>query len=273
MDLDPQVKLMAKGEPLYVGEGEFILKFVEDELKGGVKADGRQLVVFDADGTLWKGDITDEIFYDLLENRWLTVVGPLRDIIKKFAERYGIESGDDFYEDIKKIFVLFNEGVLFERGRNLLGLTKEEVTEEFYIWESRIFCGLHPTFIMGKAKQLAQSLPQLKVAEFFFSLFLILQKYNVKRAVISASMHYLVKSVLEVNNLKPDYVRGMMVKVKGRKLTSEIVPPITFKYGKVEALLQAFPNYNILFAFADNPEMTDKELLESANYGVIIRYN
>jgi HAD superfamily hydrolase (TIGR01490 family) len=189
-------------------------------------ASGSGVVVFDADGTLWRGDAGEDFFLWQLENKVL------------LPERLpGAKQSWDEY----KSSAVSERDIWIEVTRCQAGLTEEQVTtwaREFFSREmaSRVFPGMKD----------AISRLQIKGMDVW---------------IVSASHRWIIGAGAEHLGVPADHVIAVQTVVKDGVITDEIVEPVPFREGKVDAIKSVIGGQPII-AFGDS--MNDVPMLKYA---------
>lgn len=183
------------------------------------------IAVFDADGTLWDTDLGENFFqFQITEKKM-----PLP------------EEPWNHYLELKK---------------------KNNDPREAYLWLAQICAGFSLTEIQSWARTaLEREYPvpifpdQKKLIEFFHS-------QGVRIYIVTASVSWAVQPGAEKLNVPAKNVIGVETKVVEGSITQEPVMPITYKEGKLAALLKH--TYGKYPFFACGNTLGDSALLASA---------
>lgn len=189
------------------------------------KKHSRAIAAFDADGTLWNTDLGEALFGYQVKKRLLPDLP---------ADPWA------HYEHLK-----------------------EHVSHEVaYIWLAQINKGLPLTQVQLWAKQAVEALHPVPVFPEIKDLIAYLLKLNVEVYIVTASIKWAVDPGAHLVGLSAENVIGIRTKVVDGIVTTEQDGPLTYRQGKVEALLSRTGGIRPFFA-AGNTE-GDLPLLESA---------
>jgi phosphoserine phosphatase len=215
---------------------------------------GGAAIAFDADGTLWSGDIGIETFEHLLETRSVRrEAGPA---LRREAEAHGVETADDPTDAARALYRAFERGAY-----------PESDAFQMMAWafaghrkaEARAF-GLEVIEKVGLAARLhAEVLPILRWAE----------EKAVPLFVVSASCTIVVEAAIERLRIRATGVFGMSPAVENGVVLPRVVPPVTYGAGKVESLHQGAPGARLAGAFGDSAY--DLAMLCEARVAVAVR--
>ena len=182
---------------------------------------------FDADGTLWDIDLGENFFNYQIDQKCV----PLP------------ESPWSHYLNLKKVSNDPRAAYLW-----LAQINANQSLEQVRAWGLAAFESAHPVPIFSEQKKLIQ-------------LFL---ENQVKIFIVTASITWAVEPGAVALGLSPEQVIGVETKVKDGLVTTEGIHPITYKQGKVEALLKHTNGVRPFFASGNSTGDTD--LLKSATH-------
>jgi phosphatidylglycerophosphatase C len=220
--------------------------------KGGPR--GRPIVAFDADGTLWTGDVGDDLLEALLARRAVRPAAGAA--LREAARAHGVAES----EDATAQAVLLYEG--YRRG-----LVPDPIAFAMAAW---IFAGHRADELYRFADDV---LGACRIEERFHAeiapVISWAQQRGVDVFVISASPTAVVEQAVgrlgvprrNVLAMSPRYEEGLVV--------PDVVRPIPYAEGKVAMLDQAVPDALLIGAFGDNA--FDIPLLQRATVAVAVR--
>lgn len=182
---------------------------------------------FDADGTLWDIDLGENFFNYQIDKKCV----PLP------------ENPWNHYLNLKKVNDDPRAAYLW-----LAQINSGQSLQQVRTWSAAAFESVHPVPIFSEQKKLIQ-------------LFL---EHQVKIFIVTASITWAVEPGAIALGLSSDHVIGVETKVTGGLVTTDGVHPITYKQGKVEALLKS--TNGILPFFASGNSTGDTDLLKSATH-------
>lgn len=158
----------------------------------------RRVAVFDADGTLWRGDVGD-LHLEYLVSSGLLGMAPGVEVLNRY-QALCAEDVDGGYAYATSV---------------MSGLELGQVQEAAHrVWET------HDAQWMQPVTELLRSLTSL----------------GWEAWIVSASNRWMVEIAVESLPVMPERVLGMEVQVEGGRLTEQLLPPITNGHGKVEAI-------------------------------------
>lgn len=197
-------------------------EFIEKVKAGEVK---NPTAVFDADGTIWRDDIGESFLRWLIKNRKLKDVDYSKDIYGEYEKM--------LQQDVGAAYA-FSTSIM-------KGINEQDLQD----WSTRFF----PEHFSGNV------FPKQK------ELFRRLQDAGVDVWIVTASNHWIVEGAAPHMGINADHVVGMRVEVENGVLTDKVIPPITYRQGKVDAI-EKYIGKKVDFAAGNS--MTDYEMLKSA---------
>ncbi len=185
------------------------------------------IAAFDADGTLWDTDLGENFFHYQIEHKHMPLPPePFQEYLDKKA----------INNDPRDAYVWLAQ---INQGKTLT-----QVRE----WATQAYQSIQPSPIFSEQKKLIE-------------LFL---KNNVEIYVVTASIKWAVEPGARAVGLSNDNVIGVETEVHNNMISDKAVLPITYRQGKVEALLQHTKGRYPFFASGNSSG--DIELLESATH-------
>jgi phosphatidylglycerophosphatase C len=225
---------------------------VVDRLSAGVSPGA--VIAFDADGTLWSGDIGIDTFERMLEKR------AFKDDTAAALRREGAAHGIEFPEDAtgaaRALYRAYERGAYPERDAfQMMAWAFAGYREE----EARAF-GLEVVEAVGLAARLhPEVLPIVDWAK----------SKGVPVFVVSASCAIVVRAALERLALPITDVFAMTPAVESGVVAARVTGPVTYGAGKVEALRRGAGGARLVGAFGDSAY--DLAMLAEATVGVAVR--
>jgi len=193
-----------------------------------LKANNHQMIAaFDADGTLWDTDLGENFFQYQIDQKHV----PLP------AEPW------DYYLSLKK-----KNNDPREAYAWLAQINKGLSLQQVRTWSQQAFETVQPPPIFSEQKKL-------------IDLFL---KHGVQIYIITASVKWAVEPGARALGLTDDNVIGVETLIEKDLISDQAVLPITYRSGKVEALLKKTRNVKPFFASGNTSG--DIELLEAATH-------
>lgn len=219
-----------------------------------VQLDARETVLaFDADGTLWSGDVSDDVFLAACREDWL--LEGVRPSLTLQARALGIDTTGTASAIALRLFEAGQRGELDECTLYATmtwcyaGRTVRELTEY-------------------AAKVLLQlSLPQRLRAE-MSEVLQWARRRSVQCVVVSASPHPIVAWAATHWGFSPDLVIGTMPQIHEGTIDNQLLDPVPFGANKCKLLKRRFPGHRILACFGDSN--FDFELLQCAEMAVAV---
>lgn len=193
-----------------------------------LKKQSRHLyAAFDADGTLWDTDLGENFFqYQIDHNKIPLPNSPWNHYLEMKKEN----------NDPRKAYMWLAQ---INAGKNI-----DEVRQ----WADEAFKSIHPNPIFSEQKKLIQ----------------LLKSHEVKILIITASVKWAVEPGARAIGLTDDDVIGIETKISNGHITSEGLEPITYRLGKVEALMKVTNNQKPFLSSGNT--MGDFELVQSATH-------
>jgi phosphoserine phosphatase len=161
----------------------------------------RAVAAFDADGTLWDTDLGENFFQYQIDHRLVEL--PTDPWIHYLEMKKVNGDPRDAYAWLAQI----NHGVSLEKLRE---------------WSAAAYDGVQPKPIFSEQKRLVE----------------LLLSYEVEVYVVTASITWAVEPGAKAIGIKPQNVIGVETVVKDGTITTEKILPITYRAGKVDALLK-----------------------------------
>ena len=224
------------------------------ELERRLRSDRPSALAFDADGTLWSGDVGDDVF------RFAVAHGRLRDAareaIDQQAELRGFERFADVNATAKQLFDAYVEGRYPERemcelmtwcyaGHTLTemrGLVREALEA------TRHAHRLHPE--VGPVLEFARS-------------------RGLRTIVISASPRITVELAASAWGFAPQDIAASTSRVTSNRIAPEMAGALPYAHTKCVAGRQLLGQAHWLASFGDN--VFDVEMMLEAEVGVAVR--
>ena len=185
------------------------------------------IAAFDADGTLWDTDLGENFFNYQIDEKCV----PLP------------TNAFEHYTDMKKINNDSRAAYLW-----LAQINKGVPLEQVRQWSQKAFHSIQPNPIFSEQKKLIE----------------LLKKNNVEVYIVTASMTWAVEPGALALGLKPENVIGVETAVENGVITDKGLTPITYRAGKLEALLKRTRQLHPFLASGNT--MGDYELLQGATH-------
>lgn len=182
---------------------------------------------FDADGTLWDIDLGENFFQYQIDNKLIALP----------------ENPWDHYFEMKKIN---------EDPRNayvwLAQINSGKSLSEVKTWAQQAFDQIKPNPIFSEQKKLIE----------------LLLKHKVEVYIVTASIKWAVEPGARALGLGPENVIGVETEVVNNFITETPQYPITYRQGKVDALLKKTANIKPFLCSGNT--IGDFELLQSSTH-------
>lgn len=185
------------------------------------------VAAFDADGTLWDIDLGENFFQYQIDNKQVSLP----------------QAPWNHYLEMKKIN---------DDPRNayvwLAQINKGIKLSELQNWAQSAFDQIEPKPIFSEQKKLIE----------------LLLNHSVQIYIVTASIKWAVEPGAKALGLTADNVIGVETKVLNGIITEEAILPITYRQGKVDALLKKTNNVRPFFCAGNT--IGDFELLQSSTH-------
>lgn len=208
--------------------------------------------VFDADHTLWAGDLGDDAFLKALgERRFRPEAQPA---IAAILARSGEPSSGDVHTDAARVHALYKADKVSEQDIIALelvcyaGWTKDEVRA---LAREILAAGLEARFH-------AEAEPLLRA----------LESMGYQLHVVSGSAHWLVEAAVAGLGIHAEHVLGARVHTEGERLSPRLWEPLTFWEGKLSAIETWLEHRRPRLVFGDSAG--DLAMLVSAQLPVAV---
>lgn len=227
-------------------------------------------VAVDCDGTLWRGDLGDEVFARVVEEREFSPAA--LPVFEVFFRRYGLAepSGDAAVSAHQRV-----NDFAAELGRRISGggLRATDGSRAFFrdlfSLQMRCYAGLSESRLRSIA---AQVFDQVIVNDLVMPVVDMVrerERRGVPVYAVSASGQLLIDVALERLDIARSGRYGMRCTIVSGLLTASIESPVPYGIGKVEALALLGVERPRL-AIGDKPHSTDKEMLACAVEGLVV---
>lgn len=221
-----------------------------------VAAHAGGVVAFDADGTLWSGDVGEDFFFHFLEHAPL--LEPAARGISELAAAHGVARGSDARATVDAIWRAyradaFPEDVVCELVTwCAAGRTRDEV-------EALARAAVAPELVSRLRSELTPVLEWVRGAD-------------VEPWVVSASPRFVVEAALAAVGARVPVPRERVVAVEprweGDVMVADVHRPISYAEGKVACLRERIGARPLVAAFGDSG--FDAAMLSFAKLGVAI---
>jgi phosphoserine phosphatase len=187
------------------------------------------LAVFDADGTLWREDVGEAFLRHLVSLGWVR-----------------LPDGSDPYQ-------AYEREVDRDRAAG-------------YAFAAKLQAGLEVESLQAEAGRFAAAwVPPRRVKD-ALRLRELCEEVGLSPMVVSASALPIVLAAAKLVGFAPERCKGIEVRIRGGKLTDEVVEPITYAQGKIDAVSGAG---EIVVACGDS-YTGDLAMLRAAQIAVVV---
>lgn len=189
------------------------------------KKNKKMIAAFDADGTLWDTDLGENFFQYQIDHRLVELPpNPM-----------------DYYFDLKGLNNDPRTAFMW-----LAQINKNKSLDEVRQWSQKAFESIQPNPIFSEQKKLVQ----------------LLKNNGVDVYVVTASIKWAVEPGAAQLGIPSENIVGVETQIKNNIVTDVPVYPVTYRQGKVEALLLKTQNIHPFLCSGNS--MGDWELLSSA---------
>ena len=215
--------------------------------------DRETVLAFDADGTLWSGDVSDDVFLAACREEWL--LEGVRPSLTLQASALGIETTGTASAIALRLFEAGQHGVIDEctlfatMTWCYAGRTVQELTE--YAAKVLLQCSL-PQRLRVELSEVMQWA----------------RRRNVRCVVVSASPHPIVAWAAAHWGFSPDLVIGTMPQIREGTIADQLLDPVPFGTNKCTLLKRRVAGHRILASFGDSN--FDFEMLQCAEMAVAV---
>jgi phosphoserine phosphatase len=211
------------------------------------------LLAFDGDGTLWTGDVSDDVFFKACHEGWL--LDDARPALMRVAASHGIDSSGTSAEIALRLFEAvprkqLDECTLFaSMAWCYAGRSAEELTD-------------YAANVLGRTSFAARLRPELS------PLLTWARAHGVLCVLVSASPAPIVTWAGSHRGFAPEHVIGTMPETRGGIIADQLLDQVPFGANKCTLLKRQFPHHRILGCFGDSD--FDFEMLQCAEMAVAV---
>lgn len=185
-----------------------------------------QVAVFDADETLWRHDVGEGFLKFLQERSKLAMVPPGFDAFKRYEELCA--------------------------QNKWMG----------YPYAAQVMAGMSVTDVEALAKEYFENHFKQNVYPAQKALIQRLQAAGVDVYIVSASNQWIINAGAPALGVPLDHAIGVRLEVAQQQVTAHIIPPMTFRQGKVDAIKKYIGKQPVLVS---GDSITDYEMLQYAS--------
>jgi phosphoserine phosphatase len=211
------------------------------------------VLAFDADGTLWTGDVSDDVFLCACREGWL--LEAVRPALRLLAESIGVGSAGSASQIALRLFEatqqgLFDECTLFAMmAWCYAGRTASELTD-------------YAAKVLSREALARRMRPELE------PILVWARRSHLPCVVVSASPQPIVAWAASHWGFAPEQVIGTMPLIQDGVISDHLIEPVPFGANKCTLLKRRFPDAKVLASFGDSH--FDFELLQCAEFPVAV---
>ena len=211
-------------------------------------------LVFDADGTLWSGDVSEDVFGHAVDNELLRA--DAADALAKTARETGFDASGTPSAIGKRLFRAYVEDRFGER----------EVCEVM-TW---CYAGYTPSELISLARQVfADRELAARINRRLEPILEYAQRSNLRALVVSASPQPIVEVAAELWGFSPEQICGARAALEAGRYAARLVGPIPYAEQKCPAARALIgDDADWLASFGDN--VFDVEMLCAARLGIAV---
>lgn len=227
---------------------------VMERIERAAKAAPHGVVAFDGDGTLWSGDIGDDLFAALIEHDAFLEMTAVP--LGNEARAFGIAAGAKPSETARALAAAY-----------VAGDYPEEHMVELTAWG---LAGRTSDDVMAFASQVVTS--RKLVARLQRETVTIVEharRLGLSVHVVSASPRGIVTAAAALVGIEASHVIAASAIDAGGRMTTQLDRPVPYGKGKIIRLREAIGNRQLVAAFGDND--FDADMLRAASVPVAVR--
>lgn len=212
------------------------------------------VLAFDGDGTLWSGDVGEDVFHMAVKHQALREEA--RPELARVAELHGIAAQGSANEIARRLFDAYLSGTYPEREvcAMMSWCYAGWSVPELRAFTQDVFAGTH---LRGRI---------YLGLDFAFEL---AREHGVRTLVVSASPQVVVEEAAAEWGVAPEDVIACRAAVDGERILPSLEAPVPYAAEKPAALSRATGGRHLLASFGDN--VFDIELLRAARLAVAVR--
>jgi phosphoserine phosphatase len=212
------------------------------------------LFAFDADGTLWSGDVGDDVFHWATKNELLRKEA--LDALAREARAHAIDASGNPSAVAVRLFGAYVAGTYPERSA--------------YALMTWCYAGFTVAELRALAREAFEQTELVRRLHGELAPILSFARdAGIRVAVVSASPLPIVREAVRLWDLAEDKVIACAPALDSETILDHLAAPVPYAEAKPRALRAVFPTAELLASFGDN--VFDIELLVSARVGVAVR--
>lgn len=223
-------------------------------MTSSINSRGPFALAFDGDGTLWSGDVSDDVFFAACEEEWFLqdARAPLVEALNGISE---VGSGETLGAIAQKLFSAHASGKVDERR----------------LFEAMTFCyaGRLATEVTNYARQvLVRKGINERIRWGLVPLLDWARREGHECFLVTASPAPIVEVPALNLGFAADHIVASCATGVAGEILSHVVEPIPYREQKVAQLMRRVPGHRLLSAFGDSP--FDIDLLRAAELAVAV---
>lgn len=212
------------------------------------------VLAFDADGTLWSGDVGEDVF-ELAVNRGL-LREDAADALRHEATRYDLSSAGSANEIAERLFEAY--------------LARAYPEREVCAMMSWCYAGFSRSELLELARHaFAETDLADRLHRELEPIFEFARSAGLRTVVVSASPEPIVRAAVELWAIGAEHVTACRAAEEAERILPSLAAPVPYAEHKPVALRALVGEAPLLGSFGDN--VFDIELLRAARLGVAIR--
>lgn len=236
-------------EPVIVTSRELV-----GQLEALVASSSNGVFAFDGDGTLWSGDVGEDVFHALVTGGLVREAA--HPALEREARAHALDASGTPSEIAERLFAAYLAGKYPERDACAMmtwcyaGFRLSELDElTRRVFEQR-----------GLARRLHRELEPV---------FELALRRSLRIAVVSASPLAIVQRAAAEWGLSADVVAASTPALSGELILDHLHTPVPYAEVKPRALRALFPEHELIAGFGDN--VFDIDLFRAARLAVVVR--
>jgi phosphatidylglycerophosphatase C len=227
---------------------------LEELLASSGRAASETLLAFDADGTLWSGDVGIDNFEALLERS--AILPAAASMLRDEASTSHLPLVDDPTAQARILYLAYQQGAYPE--------------ENAFRMMACAFAGYRAEEVGAFAAEVARA---VRLGDRLHTEVLPIVDWAVRRGVlryvVSASHAVVVAASIQLMGLPIDGIFAMSQAEEAGRLVARVLEPVTYGAGKTAALRAGAAGKTLLGAFGDSA--FDLHLLREASFAAAVR--
>ncbi len=212
------------------------------------------VLAFDADGTLWSGDVGEDVFHLAVKSE--LILEHARDELGRIAEQYRLSSAGSPSQIALRLFDAYLSGIYPER--------------DVCSMMSWCYAGWSLDDLRHHARRaFAETHLAGRLFLGFESVFEQARKRGIRALVVSASPQTVVEEAAAHWGVRPEDIIACRPATEGDRILPALAAPVPYAAEKPAALSRATGGRAVLASFGDN--VFDIELLRAARVAVAVR--